>query len=146
MSVAVSLKPGRRTATAMRWIFGIYFVAVGLVHFVVPEGLPPFMAWMYELSDSLHVIAGTAEILGGLGLVLPNLFGIAPRLAGAAAAGLTLLMIGAAAWHLGRGEWVQIFGNLAVAGLLAYVAVGERRGTTRDTPAIRPPGSKVRTN
>ena len=141
--MAVSLEPGRRAATAIRFIFGLCFVAVGVIHFVVPEGLPAPMAWMYELSGSLHVIAGTAEILGGLGLVLPSLFGIAPRLTGAAAIGLTLTMMGAAAWHLGRDEWVQIFGNLAVAGLLAYVAVHEWRGTSGDTHAISHPGNRV---
>jgi hypothetical protein len=40
-------------------------------------------------------------------------------------------MTDAAAWHIGRGEWVQIFGHLVVAGLMAYVAVAEWLGTTR---------------
>lgn len=142
MSYAAAVKPGRRTATEIRWIFGIYFVAVGVLHFVVPEGLPPFMEWMYELSDSVHVIAGTAEILGGLGLVLPHQLGIAPRLTSVAAAGLTLTMIGAAAWHFGRGEWLQILGNLVVAGVMAYVANDEWRIPTRDTLTSRPPATE----
>jgi uncharacterized membrane protein len=50
---------------------GIYFVAIGLMHFSVPEGLPDQMARMYDLPTWLHVASGTAEILGGLGLVLP---------------------------------------------------------------------------
>jgi hypothetical protein len=129
MSNAISLKPAFRPVTAIRWIFGIYFLAVGILHLYVPGGLPPFMAWMYELSDPVHAVAGTAEILGGLGLVLSRLVGVGSRLTGAAAAGLSLVMIGAAAWHGGRGEWVQIFGNLFVAGLMAYVAVSERRSS-----------------
>jgi hypothetical protein len=85
------------------------------------------MAWMYELSDPVHAIAGTAEILGGLGLILPHLTGVAPRLTVAAAAGLSLVMISAAAWHATRGEWVQILGNLVVAGLMASVALRQWR-------------------
>jgi len=128
MSSAITTNRAQRAESTMRWLFGIYFVAVGILHFVVPEGLPAFMAWMYELSDPLHAIAGTAEILGGLGLILPPLVGLSPRLTSAAASGLSLVMFGAAAWHVSRGEWVQIVGNLVVAGVMAYVAVkGWRR-------------------
>ena len=38
---------------------------------------------------------GVAEVLGGLGLVLPGLTGIRPRLTPLAAAGLVIIMIGA---------------------------------------------------
>lgn len=131
MSSAISTTRVLRNTTTIRWVFGIYFVAVGILHFVVPEGLPTFMAWMYELSAPLHAVAGTAEILGGLGLVLPPLVGVAPRLASAAALGLSLLMVGAAAWHGSRGEWAQILGNLIVAGIMAYVAVNEWRAQQR---------------
>ncbi len=131
MSSAISTTRVLRTTTMIRWVFGIYFVAVGILHFVVPEGLPPFMAWMYELSASLHAVAGTAEILGGLGLVLPPLVGVAPRLASAAAWGLSLLMVGAAAWHGSRAEWAQTLGNLVVAGIMAYVAANEWRAQQR---------------
>lgn len=127
MSAAITTTRAPWTMAAIRWVFGVYFVAVGIVHFVIPEGLPAFMSWMYELSDSLHVVAGTAEILGGLGLILPRLVGVAPRLTSAAASGLAVLMVGAGVWHAGRGEWAQIFGNLVVAAVMAYVAVEEWR-------------------
>lgn len=113
--------------TALRWLVGMYFVAVGILHLYVPEGLPAMMAWMYDLDDSIHVIAGTAEILGGLGLVLPRLLGVATQLTVAASSGLGVLMLSAAVWHGGRGEWPQIFGNLVMAGLLVYIAVQEWR-------------------
>jgi hypothetical protein len=131
MSTAITPIRTPRTWSTIRGVLGIYFVAVGILHFVVPDGLPPFMAWMYDLSDPLHAIAGTAEILGGLGLVLPPLVAAAPWLTSAAASGLSLVMIGAAAWHATRGEWVQILGNLVVAGVIAYLAVGEWRRRPR---------------
>jgi putative oxidoreductase len=127
MTSVISATRAPRTMTTIRWAFGIYFVGVGILHFVLPQGLPTFMAWMYELSDPLHAVAGTAEILGGLGLILPSLVGVAPRLTSGAASGLSLLMLGAAAWHGSRGEWAQILGNLVVAGIMAYVAVKEWR-------------------
>lgn len=127
MSAAITTTQAPRAIPVIRWVFGVYFVAVGILHFLIPDGLPAFMGWMYELSDSLHAVAGTAEILGGLGLILPALVGIAPRLTSAAASGLALLMVAAAVWHAGRGEWVQIPGNLVVAAVMAYVAVEEWR-------------------
>jgi hypothetical protein len=125
MSSVITTNRVQRAESTIRWLFGISFMAIGIVHFVVPDGLPAFMAWMYELSDPLHAIAGTAEILGGLGLILPPRIGVAPRLTSAAASGLSLVMFGAAAWHVSRGEWVQIVGNLVVAGVMVYVAVKE---------------------
>ena len=114
-------------------VLGIYFVAIGVMHFVVPEGLPEPMAWMYELSDPLHFVSGTAEILGGLGLILPGLTRIRPELTVWAAAGLALVMIGAIVFHLTRGEFPNIFLNLILAGLLLFVA--RRRATSEPLTA-----------
>ena len=105
-------------------LFGLYFVAIGVVHFVVPEGLPAQMAWMYDLSDTLHAVAGTAEILGGLGLILPAVTRILPWLVPLAAAGLAVVMVAAAVWHVGRGELPQVVLTLVNAGILALIAYG----------------------
>jgi uncharacterized membrane protein len=102
-------------------------VAVGVVHFVVPDGLPGPLSWIYELPEGLHVISGTADILGGLGLILPGLSGIRPGLTVGAAAGLLVAMIAAAPWHLGRGEVVNVLINLALVGLLGLLAYGRAR-------------------
>jgi uncharacterized membrane protein len=108
-------------------ILGIYFLFVGVMHFIVPDGLPAPMAWMYDLSPMLHWISGTAEILGGLGLILPGVTRIMPRLIPAAAFGLALVMIGAIIYHLTRGEFQNIVMNLILAGLNAFVAYGRWR-------------------
>lgn len=111
-----------RFTWVLQILFGVYFVAVGVVHFIVPEGLPATMSWMYELPTRLHVASGTVEILGGLGLVLPAITGIRRELVPWAAAGLAVVMIVAASWHLPREEFAQIAGNLIMAALLAFVA------------------------
>ena len=105
-------------------LFGIYFVAVGIMHFIVPEGLPAQMSWMYELSTGLHYLSGTAEILGGLGLILPGLTKIQTRLTPLAAGGLALTMLGAAVWHLQRGETQNIVLNLVIALIVGFIAYG----------------------
>ena len=116
-----------RVLWVIQWIFGLYFIAIGVMHFVVPEGLPDLMSWMYELDDTLHIVAGTAEILGGLGLILPGLTGIRPELTVWAAIGLLAVMIGAAVWHIGRGEGISIVTNVFNAIVMAYVAYGRAR-------------------
>jgi putative oxidoreductase len=113
-----------RVLWIIQWVFGVIFILVGVLHFIVPEGLPGPMSWMYDLSDPLHTMAGTAEILGGLGLILPGLTRIRPALTVFAAAGLMLVMVGAAAWHGSRGEVQNVVQNLIIAGALTYVAYG----------------------
>lgn len=108
-------------------VFGLYFVGIGVTHFIVPDGLPAQMEWMYALSDTLHVVSGTAEILGGLGLILPAVTRIQPKLVVYAALGLAAVMVGAVVWHLGRGESLQIVLNLVNIAILGFIAYGRLR-------------------
>jgi uncharacterized membrane protein len=105
-------------------VFGVYFIFIGVAHFIIPPNLPPPMHWMYELPFWLHVISGSAEILGGLGLILPGVTKIQTRLTPLAAAGLTLVMIGAMVYHLPRGEVQNIITNLVLAAIMAFIAYG----------------------
>jgi uncharacterized membrane protein len=105
-------------------ILGIYFIAVGVMHFIIPPGLPAMLSWMYDLSPTLHFLSGTAEILGGLGLILPAVTRIQTRLVPLAAAGLALVMVFAAFYHIQRGEVANIGFNLINAAVLAFVAYG----------------------
>ncbi len=107
--------------------FGIYFIFVGVMHFVLPEGLPGPMEWMYELSDTTHSIVGIAEVLGGLGLILPSVTRIRPELTVYAAIGLVLVMIGAIIWHATRSETSSIAQNVIIGAILGFVAYGRAR-------------------
>ncbi|MFP3915829.1 MAG: DoxX family protein [Actinomycetota bacterium] len=109
-----------RVVWALQWVLGAYFVVTGVIHLAVPQGLPEVMAWMYDLGTPVHVIAGIAEILGGLGLVLPSLTRIMPWLTPLAAGGLMVVMAGAVVWHATRGELTSIVGNLVVGALLGF--------------------------
>lgn len=108
-------------------VLGIYFTGVGVTHFVVPDGLPETISWMYDLSDSAHYAAGTAEILGGIGLILPSLTKIQPSLTVWAALGLIVVMVLAAFWHVGREEYQNVVQNVILGGLLGFVAYGRWR-------------------
>jgi uncharacterized membrane protein YphA (DoxX/SURF4 family) len=69
-----------------------------------------------------------AEVLGGLGLVLPGLLRIRPGLTPLAAAGLVVIMIGAVVVTLQTGSVGMALFPLVVGILLVFVAYGRRRG------------------
>jgi uncharacterized membrane protein YphA (DoxX/SURF4 family) len=70
---------------------------------------------------------GVAEVLGGLGLVLPGLLRIGTELTPLAAAGLTIIMIGATATVMSTGDVAPGLFPLAVGALAALVAYGRWR-------------------
>ena len=67
---------------------------------------------------------GVAELLGGLGLILPGLLRIRPGLTPLAAAGLVVIMIGATGLGLVTGDVLMALIPLVVGGLAAFVAYG----------------------
>jgi uncharacterized membrane protein len=105
-------------------LFGLYFFAIGVMHFIIPPNLPTPMAWMYELSTTLHFISGIAEIFGGLGLILPAITRIQTRLVPLAALGLLLVMVAAMIYHITRGEFTNIGFNFILALIMAFIAYG----------------------
>ena len=85
---------------------------------------------------------GVAEVLGGLGLVLPGLLRIRPGLTPLAAAGLVIIMVGATAVSFLIGGAVMALMPLVVGLLAAFVAYGRwrlapHRGASRPSPIER---------
>lgn len=120
----------------LQWFFGLYFIAIGVMHFIVPEGLPEILSWMYDLDPTIHYVTGTAEILGSLGLILPGLTGTMPELVPLAALGLAVIMVGAIVWHASRGEMLQIGNNVFLLAAMAYIAYGRWRLAPLDAGAV----------
>jgi DoxX. len=67
---------------------------------------------------------GLCEVLGALGLILPGLFRIRPGLTPLAAAGLIIIMVGAAAMTLKNGAVPPALFALVVGFLAAFVVYG----------------------
>ncbi len=90
------------------------------------ETLSAMWPWTGQVAPVLVKLTGIADLLAGIGLVLPALLNIRPALTFVAAAGVVLLMLCAMAFHLSRGEspvFNMIFGALGV-----FVAWGRRAG------------------
>jgi uncharacterized membrane protein YphA (DoxX/SURF4 family) len=67
-------------------------------------------------------IAGTAEVLGALGLVLPAATRVLPVLTPVAASGLVLTMIGATITNIVIGEYALVVQTVVLGALAAFVA------------------------
>jgi uncharacterized membrane protein YphA (DoxX/SURF4 family) len=61
--------------------------------------------WFSAVPQDLFIFIGVCEFLGGVGLILPAMTGVKPKLTTFAAFGLTLVMILAAVFHIVRGEY-----------------------------------------
>lgn len=76
------------------------------------------------LPGMLLRFIGLAELLGGLGLVLPSLLRIRPGLTPLAAAGLLIIMIGASVITLSSGPFNGAIFPIIVCLLLLFVIYG----------------------
>jgi uncharacterized membrane protein len=88
------------------------------------EKLAPRLPWVEDFSAGTVRFIGVAELLGGLGLILPAATGIAPALTPIAATGLAVIMVLAAATHIRRKEPSGVAFNAALLVLAALVAWG----------------------
>ncbi|MFF7610237.1 DoxX family protein [Streptomyces parvulus] len=107
-------------------VLALFYLYAGGVKVVRSrDRLRPMMAWVDDTPLPVVRGIGVIEVLGALGLVLPPLTGIAPRLALAAAAGFVVLQVGGAWVHLRRGD-----SRIALNVTLLITAAGTAWGTT----------------
>ncbi|GAA2787403.1 DoxX family protein [Saccharopolyspora taberi] len=103
------------------------FLAAGGMKLAQPKeklAASPNMAWAEDFSPAMLKVIGAVEVLTAVGLILPAALDIVPALVPLAAAGLVLLMVGAAITHARRDESRSIATNLVLAVLAAVVAWG----------------------
>ncbi len=125
--------PVRRTGLNVTlWVVQVLLAAVflmaGLTKLSQPIGtLATSLPWVTSVPELLVRFIGAAELAGALGLVLPSLTRIRPRLTVLAALGLTVVMLLAAGFHASRGELAMLPMNLAIGLVAAFVAWGRGR-------------------
>jgi hypothetical protein len=85
------------------------------------------MAGPVTLPGAFLRFIGVAEVLGGLGLILPSLLRIQPWLTPVAAAGLVIIMAGATVIGFMAGDAAMALIPLAVGLLAAFVVYGRWR-------------------
>ncbi len=82
------------------------------------------MAWVRDLPEGLTRFIGVAEVLGGVGLIIPAVTGILPWLTPLAAAGLAAIQGLAFLFHSSRQEWRNAAANVPLGALAVFAAVG----------------------
>ena len=110
-------------------LLALAFIGAGLTKVSQPRAklAASGMAWTNDFSDAGVKLVGLAELLGGIGLILPAVTGIAPILVPIAAAALTVIMIGAVVWHVRANDTKGALPS-AVLGILALVVAITRFG------------------
>lgn len=111
------------------WILQALLAATLIWAAVMKLGKPPrelaaMWPWAGEVSPALVQLTGIADLLGGLGLILPGLLRIKPGLTPVTALGVVALMICASMFHILRGEASQIGFNVVVAVIAGFIAWG----------------------
>ncbi len=110
------------------WILHIGMAAMllwaGLGKIISPyEELVKELPWAVDFSPIMIKVIAGLELLGGLGMLLPLFIKVLPKiLIPLAAAGLTVIMLGAFGTHLLRGETVESLVTLTFAAFTGIVA------------------------
>jgi len=114
-------------------IYGLWIVQVLLALLFLFAGSMKLILPLEKMQGPVSLplwflrFIGVAEVLGGLGLVLPTLLRIRPGLTPLAAAGLVIIMIGATLTTLAGGDVVSALLPAVVGVLLVFVAYNRWR-------------------
>jgi uncharacterized membrane protein YphA (DoxX/SURF4 family) len=112
----------------LQGVLAAVFLAAGAMKLTQPKAkLASSMAWVEDFPAATVKAIGGLEAFAAFGLVLPAASGIATVLTPLAAAGLVLLMVGAAVTHTRRKE-PQVIGVNVILLLLALVVSWGRFG------------------
>ena len=106
-------------------ILAAMFLISGFMKVAQPiDQLSKMLPWAAQVPEALVRFIGVAEVLGAVGLILPSLFRIQPKLTPVAAVGLALVMLFAVAFHISRGETPVIGMNFVLIAIAAFIAWG----------------------
>lgn len=123
-TVYVTGKPWHIALWVTQGLLALLLTSMGLFKLTQPVAdIAALWPWTGE-SPALLRFTGLVDIGGGLGLVLPMLTHIRPRLTVWAAWGCALLMASAIVFHLARGEAANTPFNFMLLALIAFVIWG----------------------
>lgn len=114
------------------WVAQVVLAAslvwAGMMKLLQPvEKLSAMWPWTGEVPLAFVKFTGIIDLTGAMGLILPTLFRIQPKLTPIAAVGIIVLMICASVFHIMRGEVSGIGVNVVFAIVAAFIAWGRFR-------------------
>lgn len=130
-SASISVTPPRRLLNAGLWgaqlVVALFMLFGAYMKLTAPaEELAKMMVWATQYP-ALKTFTGIVDLLGGLGLLLPALTRIQPRLTVLAAQGTITLQVLAFAFHGSRGEWPATPFNFILLVLAVFIYWGRSK-------------------
>jgi hypothetical protein len=124
-------QPPRRMLAAGLWsaqlVLAFFLLFGAYMKLAAPaEEVAKMMVWAAQYPN-LKIVTGVVDLLGGLGILLPALTRIQPRLTVLAALGIVVLQVLAFGFHAARGEWPATPFNVLLLGLAVFVLWGRSR-------------------
>jgi hypothetical protein len=108
------------------------FLTAGVMKTTQPkEKLATNVPWTAEFSPVVLKVLGAVDLIGALGLALPDAFGFGAVWTPITAIGVVLMMICAVVFHVRRGERFQAgitCSLLLAAAIIAWLRLGPYRG------------------
>jgi uncharacterized membrane protein YphA (DoxX/SURF4 family) len=106
-------------------VLALAFLALGLLMLTQSrERLLRVAGWVEDFPQPVVTAIGVLELLGAVGVVLPGILGVAGVVVPVAALGLAVLLVGAIATHLLRGEQDEVAAPVLLLVAAAAVAAG----------------------
>lgn len=132
VSASALTAASKRALRASLWVaqalLSAAFIMAGFMKATAPIAeLATQMAWVNDFATPIVRFIGVAELLGGLGLLLPSITRIKPVLTPIAASGLLAVMVLAAGYHVAKGEAALIVPNILLGALAAFIAWGRHK-------------------
>ncbi len=129
-STLASAQP-RKLLGAFLWlaqgVLAFFFLWGAWMKLGMPLDEAAKMAPWVAAQPGLAKFTGIVDLLGGLGILLPALLRIQPRLSVLAAVGIIALQVLAMGFHLMRGEAMVLPMNVVLLALAAFVLWGRTR-------------------
>ena len=91
------------------------------------DKLAEMWIWPGQVPSWFLHLTGILDVAGGIGVLLPAMTRIQPRLTVYAALGCTLLQIAAIIFHLSRGEAAAVPLNIVLLALSVFILWGRGR-------------------
>ena len=119
---------------AAQVVLAFVFVSAGFVKLTTPiPQLAAMMPWAGQYSETFVRSIALIDLAGGIGILLPALTRILPRLTVLAALGCSVLQVFALVFHISRGEVEVTPLNVVLLALSLFVLWG-RNGKAPITP------------
>lgn len=117
--------------TVVQVLLTLFSTGGGLTKLILPYARftkMPFQAWANDFEPEHIRLIGVLEASAAVGLIIPLFVPPLKMLTPLAAVGMALVMAGAMATHLRRGEYLNMVGNLMWLGLALFIAYGKLVG------------------